>query len=61
MLRILPAELHYHVTYLIDAMDEVDFQFLLCELSKVIAFILTNSPIYLRSYWANHISGDEDF
>ena len=31
--------------------DELDFQFLLCELSKVMRFLQTSNKCYLKSFW----------
>ena len=41
--------------------DEHDFQFLLCELSKIIRFVQTGNKTYLRSYWKEPAASMEDF
>ena len=51
--KILPAELQDDLSYFLDPsrFDEVCFQFALCELSKLIAYVIFELPIYARHYW----------
>lgn len=53
--KALPEELHCHVEFFTNyhTFDECDFQFALCELSKVISFLLHQNKIYLRGYWSS--------
>ncbi len=50
--RELPDELHEHIdAFLAPWFDETWFQFVLCEMSKIIAFILVGAVVYSRGYW----------
>ena len=52
LLSELPESLHHHVQFFLSPeFDEVCFQFMLCELSKIINFITAGTLIYLRTYW----------
>ena len=48
-----PKELAEHAWYFADAVafDEVFFQFILCEISKVINFMVHGDVRYMRTYW----------
>lgn len=50
--RVLPECMQAHVDYFIGpSFDEVCFQFVLCELSKIIVFLETGNITYTRGYW----------
>lgn len=46
----LPSDLQLHAEYFLNC-EEVDVQFLLCELSKIIAFLEFQNEKYTRGYW----------
>jgi hypothetical protein len=55
---LYPDELLHHVHYFLN-MDEVHFQFILCELSKIIAFLDNSSVTYTRGYsWIKESAPD---
>ena len=52
--KMLPEELQPLARWLHD-LDEGGFQFVLCELSKIICFIDNEGVIYTRDYWADRL------
>ena len=51
-LEVCPPSLRHHVLYFVDyeQFDELGFQFLLCELSKIVNFVETENVSYTRGY-----------
>ena len=48
---VYPSELHAHLDYFAsEGFDEVYFQFVLCETSKLVAWLLTSDKRYRRDY-----------
>lgn len=59
LMEIMPEALREHVRRLAShEFDEVFFQFVLCELSKVLAFVISDNSIYTRGYW-EHLFADD--
>ena len=50
----LPEELRVHAQWL-GELDEGGFQFVLCELVKIIAYSETENKIYTRDHWADRL------
>ena len=50
----LPPDLQPTARWLSD-LDESEFQFVLCELSKIMAYVESEGVIYTRNYWADRL------